>query len=150
MAPTSSHPQTPRPDDDDEEEQDVDPDNLPDFGEFQTEMDAMRRERARKEEERRAELKRQWDTKKAAETAQMDAELKVRVALPLLTPFFALTLLYASPLQPPLPRHRITPVAYCRRGSEIGQGQRGRHWWRAFDQGRAKAPHAGGGAVYAL
>lgn len=68
------------PDDDDddegEEEEDVDPENLPDFGEFQSEMEEMRRKRAEKEEQRRAELKRKWDEKKAAEKAALDAELK--------------------------------------------------------------------------
>jgi len=100
----STHRQTPPlPSDDEEEEQDVDPDNLPDFGEFQAEMDQMRRERARKEEERRAELKRQWDEKKSAETAQMNAELKVRTARPRFTPLsFALALLlHVAPLQSP-------------------------------------------------
>lgn len=51
---------------------------MPDFGEYQKEMDALRAERARKAEERRLKLKEEYQKKKDAEKAAWQAEVKVR------------------------------------------------------------------------
>ncbi|EGD77186.1 hypothetical protein PTSG_08279 [Salpingoeca rosetta] len=62
-------------DEEEEEEEDYDPDNLPDFGEFQEEMDKMRAERAKKQEERRRKLREEYEAKKAAEEQARQQEL---------------------------------------------------------------------------
>eukprot|EP00054_Salpingoeca_dolichothecata_P028197 m.212033 g.212033 ORF g.212033 m.212033 type:complete len:341 (-) comp26153_c3_seq8:47-1069(-) len=59
-----------------EEEEDIDPKNLPDFGEFQEEMNAMRAKRAAELEARRAKLRAEHQAKKEAEEAERQAELK--------------------------------------------------------------------------
>ncbi|EGD72650.1 hypothetical protein PTSG_04385 [Salpingoeca rosetta] len=62
-------------DDDDEEEEDYDPDNLPDFGEYQKEMDEMRARRAAAQEARRKKMQEEWAAKKAAEAAALQREI---------------------------------------------------------------------------
>eukprot|EP00049_Salpingoeca_infusionum_P002588 m.58249 g.58249 ORF g.58249 m.58249 type:complete len:266 (+) comp11668_c0_seq1:221-1018(+) len=57
------------------EESDYDPENLPDFGEFQGEMDKMRQERAKKQDERRAKLRAEYEAKKKAEEEERQKEL---------------------------------------------------------------------------
>eukprot|EP01147_Barroeca_monosierra_P006590 gene6590-7529_t len=59
-----------------EEEEDYDPDNLPDFGEYQDEMNRLREERARKQEERRDRLRAEYLAKKAEEERLRQEELK--------------------------------------------------------------------------
>jgi hypothetical protein len=63
--------------DSDEEEEEVDTKNLPNFGEFQAEMDAKRAERAAKLEQKQASLKRAYTAKKDAEQAAIDKEMAV-------------------------------------------------------------------------
>lgn len=63
--------------DSDEEEEEVDVKNLPNFGEFQAEMDAKRKERAVALEQKQAELKRVYTEKKDAEQAAINKEMAV-------------------------------------------------------------------------
>eukprot|EP00051_Salpingoeca_urceolata_P023737 m.408298 g.408298 ORF g.408298 m.408298 type:complete len:269 (-) comp20145_c8_seq17:137-943(-) len=58
-----------------DEEEDFDPNNLPDFGEFQEEMDELRRGRAEKQKAHQEELRKKWEAKQAAEQARIDREL---------------------------------------------------------------------------
>ena len=64
-------------DEEEEEEEDYDPENLPDFGEYQAEMDRLRAERARKQDERRRKLREEYERKKAEEEAARQRELEV-------------------------------------------------------------------------
>eukprot|EP00051_Salpingoeca_urceolata_P004089 m.62551 g.62551 ORF g.62551 m.62551 type:complete len:418 (+) comp13359_c0_seq1:521-1774(+) len=59
-----------------EEEEDFDPKNLPDFGEFQAEMDELRKARAEKQKEHQAELRRKWEAKKKAEEERLQREIE--------------------------------------------------------------------------
>ena len=49
----------------------------PDFGEYQAEMDRLRAERARKQDERRRKLREEYERKKAEEEAARQRELEV-------------------------------------------------------------------------
>eukprot|EP00051_Salpingoeca_urceolata_P030213 m.8472 g.8472 ORF g.8472 m.8472 type:complete len:1308 (+) comp3242_c0_seq1:447-4370(+) len=65
-------------DEDMEEFEDTyDPDNLPDFGEYEAEMAELRQNRAKQEKERRAQLRRQSEERRAREQAQIAAELAI-------------------------------------------------------------------------
>eukprot|EP00049_Salpingoeca_infusionum_P000813 m.42560 g.42560 ORF g.42560 m.42560 type:complete len:177 (-) comp10708_c0_seq1:2193-2723(-) len=61
--------------DDEEEEEDVDPTNLPDFGELQAEMDELRSRRAAAADEHRKKLRQQFEEQRQKELAEMEAEL---------------------------------------------------------------------------
>lgn len=58
-----------------EEEEDFDPNNLPDFGEFEEEMKKLRAERDEKLRERQEQLRKNYEAKKAQEQAAYEAEL---------------------------------------------------------------------------
>lgn len=62
-------------DEEEEEEEEVDVKSLPNFGEFQAEMDAKRQERQKKLEEKQNELRRSYTQKKEAEQAIIDKEM---------------------------------------------------------------------------
>lgn len=57
-------------------EENYDPKNLPDFGEFQKEMDELRAQRAAKQKDHQDALRRAHEEKKAKEEAVRQAELK--------------------------------------------------------------------------
>ncbi len=58
-----------------EEPGSYDPNNLPDFGELQEVINQRRKEREVEAEKRRAALRAEWERKKAAEKAVIDAEI---------------------------------------------------------------------------
>lgn len=64
-------------DEDEEEEEEVDLKSLPNFGEFQAEMDAKRLERQKKLEEKQLSLKRSYTERKNAEQAAIDKEMAI-------------------------------------------------------------------------
>eukprot|EP00047_Mylnosiga_fluctuans_P004848 m.236896 g.236896 ORF g.236896 m.236896 type:complete len:305 (-) comp13051_c0_seq1:165-1079(-) len=61
--------------DGDAEEEDFDPHNLPDFGEFQEEMDALRKQRAEAQKKHQDELRQKHLERKAREEAERAREL---------------------------------------------------------------------------
>lgn len=62
--------------DSDEEDENFDPKNLPDFGEFQQEMDKMRNLRAQESIKHQNDLKKNYQKEQAAKQKAIDAELK--------------------------------------------------------------------------
>eukprot|EP00730_Choanoeca_flexa_P016367 TRINITY_DN7712_c0_g1_i3.p1 TRINITY_DN7712_c0_g1~~TRINITY_DN7712_c0_g1_i3.p1 ORF type:complete len:278 (+),score=96.64 TRINITY_DN7712_c0_g1_i3:159-992(+) len=58
-----------------DDEADYDTDDAPDFGELEAEMQELRKRRAAAEEQKREQMRKEWEAKKAAEEAERQAEL---------------------------------------------------------------------------